>query len=169
MFGIAVTSVLHAGLASAAGIDAGTQVGRIVAGVLSYARWPMPVETYHFCTVGEVTYLHDGWKSLGQATSAPVSMRSLASDDSSWGADCEVLYIGGMTPEQRSSLLAEAVGKPVLTISEGDSVCAEPSMFCLVVQDSEVGLLANLDAISRSGIRIDPKVLQLVRRRQSAK
>ncbi|MDR1996434.1 YfiR family protein [Azonexus sp.] len=177
LFGIVVAGVLYiepAGVlhirpASAASVDVGTQVGRVVAGILSYARWPTPVETYRFCTVGEVVYLHAGWKSLGQATSDPVTLHRLTGDESSWVADCDVLYIGGVTPALRSRLLAEAVGKPALTISEGDSVCAEPSMFCLAVQGSEVGLLANLDAISRSGIRIDPKVLQLVRRRQGGK
>ncbi|MDR0776769.1 MAG: YfiR family protein, partial [Azonexus sp.] len=104
--------------------------------------------------------------NLTQATNHPVSVRNLTGDEASWATDCDVLYIGGVTPALRSKLLAEAVGKPALTISEGDSVCAEPSMFCLAVQGSEVGLLANLDAISRSGIRISPKVLQLVRRRQ---
>ncbi|MCL2658270.1 MAG: YfiR family protein [Betaproteobacteria bacterium] len=166
LFGIAVAGVPHIGLAGAASVDVSTQVGRVIAGILSYARWPKPVETYRFCTVGEVVYLHNGWKSLSQAMSDPVSVRSLTGDESSWVADCDVLYIGGVTPAQRSRLLAEAVGKPALTISEGDSVCAEPSMFCLAVQGNEVGLLANLDAISRSGVRINPRVLQLMLRRQ---
>ncbi|MDR2187247.1 MAG: YfiR family protein [Azonexus sp.] len=39
-------------------------------------------------------------------------------------------------------------------------------MFCLTLAGHEVGLIVNLDAISRSGIRINPKVLQLVRRKQ---
>jgi len=166
LFGVAVVGALHIGLAGAASVDVSTQVGRVVAGILSFARWPTPVETYRFCTVGEVSYLYNGWKSLSQATSDPVSVRSLSGNESSWVAECDVLYIGGVPPAQRNRLLAEAVGKPALTISEGDDVCAEASMFCLAVQGNEVGLLANLDAISRSGIRISPKVLQLVRRRQ---
>jgi hypothetical protein len=166
LFGIAVASVLHIGFAGAANVDASTQIGHVVAGILSYARWPTPIKTYRFCTVGEVVYLHNGLKSLSQATSDPVSVRSLTGDEPSWVADCDVLYIGGVKPALRGVLLSEAIGKPILTISEGDSVCAEPSMFCLAVQGGEVGLLANLDAISRSGIRINPKVLQLIRRRQ---
>ncbi len=169
LIGIALSGALHLGSASAAGVDVSTQVGRVVAGILSYAYWPTPVDTYRFCAVGEALHLHQGWKSLGQSTTDPVSLRSLNGDESDWLADCEVLYIGGATPALRGKLLSEAVGKAVLTIIEGDSLCAGPSMFCLAVQGSEVGLLANLDAISRSAIRIDPRVLQLVRRRQGGK
>ncbi len=160
--------ILLGGLAVAGvvGADAGTQVGRVVAGILGYARWPAPPETFRFCLAGEVRHLHDARDSLGQMTRQPLSVRNLADHEAAKVADCDVLYLGGLAPAQRSRLLAEAVGKPVLTISEGDSVCAEPSMFCLAVQGGEVGLLVNLDAISRSGIRINPKVLQLVRRKQ---
>ncbi|MCL2344729.1 MAG: YfiR family protein [Desulfobulbus sp.] len=146
---------------------ASAHVDRVVAGIMGYARWPTQPETYRFCVAGKARYLHVGRDDPAQVAEYPVSVRNLTGDETGWAAACDVLYIGGVTPAQRGNLLAEAVGKPVLTISEGDSECAETSMFCLAVQGSEVGLLANLDAISRSGIRINPKVLQLARRKPS--
>ncbi|MDR0777541.1 MAG: YfiR family protein [Azonexus sp.] len=149
--------------------DVAKHVARVVAGILSYAHWPTPVDTYQFCTAGEVAYLYDGWKILGQSTSDPVSVRKLTFGESNWVTNCDVLYLGGMTPDRRGSLLAEAIGQPVLTISEGDGVCASSSMFCLTVQGGDVSLLANLDAISRSAVKINPRVLQLVHRKQDRK
>ncbi|MDR0777534.1 MAG: hypothetical protein LBE81_13005, partial [Azonexus sp.] len=92
LFGIAVasvlyiepTGVLHIRPAGAASVDVGTQVGRVIAGILSYARWPTPIETYRFCTVCKVDYLDGGWKSLCQATRDPVSLRRLTGDECRW-------------------------------------------------------------------------------------
>jgi hypothetical protein len=151
--------------AKAASNDIETQVSRFVSGILGYARWPTLTGTYRFCMAGGVRHLRDAQSSLTE-TKNPVSVRQLAVDEADWTANCDVLYVGPAAPGQRGRLLAEAVGKPVLTISEGDNECVESSMFCLTLEGNEVGLIANLDAISRSGIRINPKVLQLVRRKQ---
>jgi len=154
---------------TAGGADVDKQVSRIVAGILSYARWPAPPETYRFCVTAEARYLGDAQNNLSRALARPVSVRRLAAQDANWAAGCDVLYIGeGGPPGRRHQLLNEAIGKPVLTISEGDDECVDPSMFCLAVQGKEIDLLANLDAISRSSIRISPKVLQLMRRKQDA-
>ena len=41
-------------------------------------------------------------------------------------------------------------------------------MFCLDVRDAGVGFETNLDAVARSGVRVNPRVLQLARRKGGA-
>ncbi len=139
----------------------------MVTGIVGYARWPTPPETYRFCVAGEPAHLHDAQGSLGQIGDRSLLVRVVTSDESVLAASCDILYLGAMSSGQRKKMLAEAVERPILTISENDAVCADATMFCLAIHGSDVGLLANLDAISRSGIRISPKVLQLLRRRQN--
>lgn len=164
--GFAAAGGLHVPTSGAASPDIATQVNRMVSGILGYARWPTPIETYRFCEAGELLYLRDDRDSLQRIFGRGLDIKLLGRDDSAQAAQCDVLYLGNLPPQSRHKFLGVALGKPILTIAENDSSCAGPSMFCIAVQGTEVDLLANLDAISRSTIRINPKVLQLVQRRQ---
>ncbi|MDR2189056.1 MAG: YfiR family protein, partial [Azonexus sp.] len=111
---LAVAGVFYAEPAKAVSGDTETQVSRFVSGILGYARWPKLGETYRFCLAGEIRHLNNAPNSLLDVA-RPVSVRSLAADETGWAAQCDVLYIGAMTPAQRGRLLAEAIGMPVLT------------------------------------------------------
>jgi hypothetical protein len=82
--------------------------------------------------------------------------------------DCNAVYIGRLTNEERSRLFTSLIGKPVLSISEGGDQCTVGSLFCLRVGDEQVSFEVNLDSVARSGVRIHPSVLQLSRRRPAA-
>lgn len=157
----------HAGPARAASGDAGTQLSRMLAGVLGYARWPASPSSYRFCVVGEVSRLRAAQSALGALLDRPLAVRALVGNKLLLD-DCDVLYVGTLPAAARRSVLLAALGKPVLSISENDALCAGPAMFCIAFPGPEVSLLANLDAISRSEVRINPKVLQLIARKQGA-
>jgi hypothetical protein len=55
----------------------------------------------------------------------------------------------------------------VLSIAGADGGCLMGSLFCIASGDTPVTFSANLDAISRSGLRINPKVLFLVHRQKA--
>ena len=55
-----------------------------------------------------------------------------------------------------------------LSISERQELCQTDCMFCLDVRDVGVGFETNLDAVARSGVRVNPRVLQLARRKGGA-
>lgn len=150
----------------AAHADIGTQIVRFVSGVAGYARWPNASDTYRLCIAGESAYLRNAPARLSRIGDRVWPVREIALDEADPTAGCDLLYLGALSIAQKRQLLAETGGRPILTISEDNPECADASMFCLAIRDGNISLLANLDSISRSGIRIDPKVLQLARRRQ---
>ena len=164
--GIAIAGALGIAPSDAASTDVRVQVARMVSGIVGYARWPIQAEAYSFCSAGEAVHLRNPQESLAHVVDRPISAHLLAQHDGASDlAACDILYFGSMPSTQRSRLLALTAGRPILTITEDDALCEDATMFCLAIRGSDVRLLANLDAIARSGIRIDPKVLQLLQRR----
>jgi len=66
-------------------------------------------------------------------------------------------------------LLSAISGQPVLSIGEHQEFCSLGGMFCLDLNDPKgVTFSTNLDAISRSKVRINPQVLRLAERLKAA-
>lgn len=143
-------------------------VTQVVLGILSYARWPVEPTQLRLCIVGPTEYTDDLVKGTTQATGRSVTVRRLLADNPSIVSECDALYIGKLTDEERSRLFASVTGRPVLSISESDDPCTVGSLFCLRVGDEQVSFEVNLDSVARSGVRIHPSVLQLSRRKSAA-
>jgi len=140
-------------------------VTQVVLGILSYARWPVEPAQLRLCIVGPTEYTDDLVKGTTQATGRPVTVRRLLADNPSIVSECDAVYIGKLTADERSRLFASLIGHPVLSISEGGDQCTVGSLFCLRVGDEQVSFEVNLDSVARSGVRIHPSVLQLSRRK----
>jgi hypothetical protein len=143
-------------------------VTQVVLGILSYARWPVEPMLLRLCLVGPTEYTDDLVKGTTQATGRPVTVQRLLADNPAIATDCDAVYIGKLTGEERSRLFAALIGHPVLSISENDEQCSVGSLFCLRVGDEQVSFEVNLDSVARSGVRIHPSVLQLSRRKPAA-
>ncbi|SFH44734.1 YfiR family protein [Pseudomonas sp. NFACC45] len=143
-------------------------VTQVVLGILSYARWPVEPAQLQLCIVGPTQYTDDLVKGTTQATGRPVTVQRVLADHPSIATDCNAIYIGRLTLDERTRLFASLIGKPVLSISEGGDQCTVGSLFCLRVADEQVSFEVNLDSVARSGVRIHPSVLQLSRRRPAA-
>lgn len=145
----------------------------LLAGVLclltgvAAAQTQTPVEPaqLRLCIVGPTEYTDDLVKGTTQATGRPVIVRRLLADNLAIVSECDAVYIGKLTAEERSRLFASLIGHPVLSISEGGDQCTVGSLFCLRVGDDQVSFEVNLDSVARSGVRIHPSVLQLSRRK----
>jgi hypothetical protein len=140
-------------------------VTQVVLGILSYARWPIEPAQLRLCIVGPTEYTDDLVKGTTQATGRPVTVRRLLADNPAIVSECDAVYIGKLTADERSRLFASLIGHPVLSISEGGDQCTVGSLFCLRVGDEQVSFEVNLDSVARSGVRIHPSVLQLSRRK----
>ncbi|UFQ00969.1 YfiR family protein [Pseudomonas fitomaticsae] len=140
-------------------------VTQVVLGILSYARWPVEPAQLRLCIVGPTEYTDDLVKGTTQATGRSVILRRLLADNPAIVSECDAVYIGKLTTDERSRLFASLIGHPVLSISEGGDQCTVGSLFCLRVGDEQVSFEVNLDSVARSGVRIHPSVLQLSRRK----
>jgi hypothetical protein len=143
-------------------------VTQVVLGILSYARWPVEPAQLRLCVVGPTEYTDNLVKGSTQATGRPVTVRRLLADNPAIVSECDAVYIGKLTADERSRLFASLIGQPVLSISESSDQCTVGSLFCLRVSDDQVSFEVNLDSVARSGVRIHPSVLQLSRRRAPA-
>ncbi|UVK99442.1 MULTISPECIES: YfiR family protein [Pseudomonas] len=143
-------------------------VTQVVLGILSYARWPVEPQQLRLCVVGPTEYTDDLVKGATQATGRPVTVRRLLADNPAIAGECDAVYIGKLTSDERSRLFASLTGRPVVSISEGGDQCTVGSLFCLRVGDEQVSFEVNLDSVARSGVRIHPSVLQLSRRKPAA-
>ncbi|WP_064119523.1 YfiR family protein [Pseudomonas fluorescens] len=143
-------------------------VTQVVLGILSYARWPVEPAQLRLCIVGPTEYTDDLVKGTTQATGRPVIVRRLLADNPAIVSECDAVYIGKLTADERSRLFASLIGHPVLSISEGGDQCTVGSLFCLRIGDEQVSFEVNLDSVARSGVRIHPSVLQLSRRKPAA-
>ncbi|MFJ2282572.1 YfiR family protein [Pseudomonas sp. NPDC087803] len=143
-------------------------VTQVVLGILSYARWPVEPAQLRLCIVGPTEYTDDLVKGTTQATGRPVTVRRLLADNPAIVSECDAVYIGKLTADERSRLFTSLIGHPVLSISEGGDQCTVGSLFCLRVGDEQVSFEVNLDSVARSGVRIHPSVLQLSRRKPAA-
>lgn len=143
-------------------------VTQVVLGILSYARWPVEPAQLRLCIVGPTEYTDDLVKGTTQATGRPVTVRRLLADNPAIVSECDAVYIGKLTADERARLFASLIGHPVLSISEADNQCTVGSLFCLRVGDDQVSFEVNLDSVARSGVRIHPSVLQLSRRKAAA-
>ncbi len=140
-------------------------VTQVVLGILSYARWPVEPAQLQLCIIGPTEYTDDLVRGTTQATGRPVLVRRLLSDDNAVASTCDAVYIGKLTNDERSRLFGALNDHVVLSISEGGDQCTIGSLFCLRVEDNQVLFEVNLDSVARSGVRIHPSVLQLLRRR----
>lgn len=140
-------------------------VTQVVLGILSYARWPVEPAELRLCVVGPTEYTDDLLKGATQSTGRPVQVQRLLASNPAIVSDCNALYLGKLTDEERSNLFQRLNGQPVLSISERDDRCTVGTLFCLRVGDEQVAFEVNLDSVARSGVRIHPSVLQLSRRR----
>ncbi|MBC9000199.1 MULTISPECIES: YfiR family protein [unclassified Pseudomonas] len=143
-------------------------VTKVVLGILSYARWPVEPAQLRLCIVGPTEYTDDLVKGTTQATGRAVIVRRLLADNPAIISECDAVYIGKLTADERSRLFTSLIGHPVLSISESDDQCTVGSLFCLRVGDDQVSFEVNLDSVARSGVRIHPSVLQLSRRKPAA-
>lgn len=141
-------------------------VTRTVLGILGYTRWPMETPVLRLCVLGTTEYADD---LLGVASQAVgnqrLEVRRVAPADARALADCEGIYAGQLDESAWRRLMEQLAGRPLLTISERGELCRIGAMFCLRRRGEGTGFEVSLDSVARSGLRVNPKVLQLARHR----
>lgn len=133
-------------------------VARTVGGMISYTRWPERRPVVRLCVSGTTAYTK-GFGRIGQNTGRQVINQTVAPGTPVQG--CDVLYVGMMADSDRQRMLRSIRDQPVLSIAEADPACRGGTIFCLRVLPDRVGFRLSIDAVSRSAVRIDPRVLRI--------
>lgn len=141
----------------------GDSVARVIQGIISYTYWPTPPRLLQFCIIGATRYRQQLLTGIRSAPGRPMETLSVENGNAMPAHMCDILYFGANAAPTRQTL--PSAERPSLTISEHDPACRGGAMFCLKFGANGVSFDLNLDAVARSGLRVDPKVLMLGRER----
>ncbi len=132
---------------------------RMVGAILDYTRWPHDKPTLSLCVVGRAVH----GSQLGAITLASGRglRRSDLAPDATTAEACDALYLGELDPPVLRRWVERARGAPIVTIAESDPSCRSEAMFCLIFGAEGLSFRLSIDAVSRSRVRIDPRVLRL--------
>ena len=133
---------------------------RMVGAILEYTHWPTPRSHIQLCVTGMPKYA-GRLTDIQPSSGAPLTIVPVGERQSLTAVQCDALYIGRVDAVEMRRLIGEVRGKPVLTIAEDDPECRGGSIFCLTFTPKTVSFDLSIDAVSRSAVRIDPRVLRL--------
>jgi len=144
----------------------------IVTGIINYTRWPRLEGTLQICLVGESDYfeISERLSTLIQSViGASASLTALKNPEEEGVLQCNLVYVGSVKEYDTRQLLSSISGQPILSIGEDQDFCSLGGMFCLDLDDPKgVTFSTNLDAVSRSKVRVNPQVLRLAERLKAA-
>lgn len=141
--------------------DEAKSVRSIVSGIVSYTRWPSLSESPRLCIFSSSRFT----SALGDSHSGPLPYQPviIRSEQEALTARCDGFYFGNESPTYQVELTNKHPSKALLLIAEQNPECIIGSAFCLIINNDEVRFSVNLDALSRSGVRVNPDVLMLAR------
>lgn len=113
-------------------------VGRIVQSITEYTTWPRRENPVTLCVIGPASHAN-GLDGLRLADGRLIDRQTVTV----------------------ATLTARVRGQGVLTIAEFDPDCRSQAMFCLLYPPQAVTFRMNIDAIARSGLKVDPRVLRI--------
>lgn len=138
-------------------------VGKVVAGIVSYTRWPSAGTAIRLCTVGR----GQGIDALLRSNAIDLPGRAVSiaavADLETAAQGCDALYLGRASAELVRQAVKLFAGRPVLLLGEGSDFCSDGGMFCLEPAADTPRFGVNLDAVARSGLRVNPLVLRIAR------
>ncbi|GIX18610.1 MAG: hypothetical protein KatS3mg120_0286 [Erythrobacter sp.] len=134
-------------------------VARMVRAIVQYSRWPGNPRHLRACVVGPTDHADDLLKGREVAEiGVEVVGRS---PDRATPAECQIVYIGRLGINEQRKVTARMQDGAALTIAENDPACRSRAMICLLFEAQTLSFRLNIDAVSRSQVRIDPRVLRL--------
>lgn len=140
-------------------------VRSIVSGIVSYTRWPALSGQPKLCIYASSHY-RQALSSEDEHNPLPYSPVIVHSDREALAARCDALYFGSESPAKQQEIINQYQDQALLLMSEQNPECVIGSAFCLIIEHNLVRFSVNLDALARSGVRVNPDVLMLARNKQ---
>lgn len=167
---LALPQLPGAALAQAgAGAD---ELADLVLGIIHYTRWPAAPEAITLCLADNDPAAAGLASALGALAPAPpvrVALRHMAPAQAAELFDCQAVLFPDMATAPRQELLLKLNKRPILTLGRGEAFCSYAGQICLIDGAKGLRFRANLDAIAFSGLRLNPRMLQLGVREGSAR
>jgi len=133
---------------------------RIVGAILEYTRWPLRRPVLTLCVIQPA--LHAGRMSRFTLSDGRiVQRRDIPARAEANVTGCDALYLGRLDLAALQRWTRAARGAAIVTIAETDPDCRSEAMFCLRFLPAAISFDLNIDAVSRSGVRVDPRVLRM--------
>ncbi len=157
----------------AAWADTADDVADVFAGIVRYTRWGEAPPVLRICVneqdpaaVLAIT------RRFAEEAAPPARVQVVARplDAAAFAAllDCQAIYFGDLPAAAKQQpvtrLVAYLVNRPILTVGHGDDFCSYGGLFCLSAAEPGWRIRANLDSISRSGLRVNAQLLRLTQR-----
>jgi YfiR/HmsC-like len=135
-------------------------VSRLVGGIISYVRWPGGGQPRRLlvCTIGRPALIPMLQPEIPGQSAAPATARATIASITG-GQPCDVVYMGALPTADRLRLIAWVRDRAVLTVTDVDPGCQLGAAVCLFRRGSGIAFSLNLDAVARSRLRVDPRVL----------
>lgn len=134
-------------------------VARTVRALFEYSHWPQPRMPLVLCVAGPAQHASQVG-AMRLSDGRQVVRRNVAAQPGALGG-CDALYIGTVPLALQRQLTAAVRGRGVLTIAENDPGSSSEAMFALTYKPGALSFRLNIDAVSRSGLKVDPRVLRV--------
>ena len=145
--------------------DNAISVRSIVSGIVSYTRWPALTGAPRLCVFSSSRFA--SVIADESNTSLPYQPIVVHTRRDAMVARCNAFYFGSESPAFQVELLKQYPTNALLLIAEQNSECITGSAFCLQINDNSVKFSVNLDSLARSGVRVNPDVLLLARKKKN--
>ncbi|EJN1525596.1 YfiR family protein [Escherichia coli] len=139
--------------------DVAKNVRMMVSGIVSYTRWPALSGPPKLCIFSSSHF------SNARTTSLPYLPVIIHTQQEAMISGCNGFYFGNESPTFQMELTEQYPSKALLLIAEQNTECIIGSAFCLIIHNNDVRFAVNLDALSRSGVKVNPDVLMLARKK----
>ncbi len=138
-------------------------VRAIVSGIVTYTRWPSLTGAPKLCIFASSRFTHSlAHEDPDALPYQPVIVRNR---EEALKTTCDGFYFGSESPTEQSELTRRYGPRPLLLIAEQNTDCSIGSAFCLIINDDRVRFSVNLDVLTHSGVRVNPDVLMLARKK----
>ena len=130
-----------------------------------FTEWPKDVDSggsqgITLCTLGS-NIVHNAFAEAENKIVAgkPLTIINLVAPHDL--AQCRLLFLSGLEKNREIQLLAEIAKQAILTVGEDPEFLANGGMVLLNVDEGKVKLEINLDAVKKTGLQINSRVLKL--------
>lgn len=126
-----------------------------------YVTWPTTRDKLSLRVMGEPGIASVLKSVLDNKTSDGRAIKvAIDSPDSPLG-DCDVLYLGGLSPAAVKSILDKTSGKPILTVGDSDRFVRSGGMIALVRSGDQIEIEINLATLRSRHLDVSSRLLNI--------